>query len=316
MTFQTPSYESPHVKSSAGYLSQKNMDLIDLFIGSEGTLGVITLIEVALAVAPEHTAMFLAFFSSQDEAVRFAISIRSLNPTNVPFTVHSMEYFDNNTLSLLRGLKQEGKLDAVVTLPTTNSATAILSEFSYQDLERAIQFLQQPLEQFGSSLNGAVSGIDEHGKEQLRELRHAVPEGINKIVAQRKILVPETHKIGTDTSVPDEKLEAVISSYSNMLEASKLEYYMFGHIAENHLHVNLLPKTEEELVQGEKLAQKLAEEAVRLGGTVSAEHGIGKMKRSLLKIMFSDTEINQMLSTKRALDPNLILCPGNMMKVR
>jgi D-lactate dehydrogenase (cytochrome) len=101
-----------------------------------------------------------------------------------------------------------------------------------------------------------------------------------------------------------------------MLEASKLEYYMFGHIAENHLHVNLLPKTEEELVQGEKLAQELAEEAVRLGGTVSAEHGIGKMKRSLLKIVFSDTEINQMLSTKRALDPNLILCPGNMMKVR
>jgi D-lactate dehydrogenase (cytochrome) len=90
---------------------------------------------------------------------------------------------------------------------------------------------------------------------------------------------------------------------------------MFGHIAENHLHVNLLPKTEEELVQGEKLAQELAEEAVRLGGTVSAEHGIGKMKRSLLKIVFSDTEINQMLSIKRALDPNLILCPGNMMQV-
>jgi D-lactate dehydrogenase (cytochrome) len=123
------------------------------------------------------------------------------------------------------------------------------------------------------------------------------------------------HKLGTDTAVPDGKLELMLHSYSRMLEASGLEHYVFGHIAENHVHVNLLPMSPEELSKGERLVEELAMESVRLGGTVSAEHGIGKMKRRLLKIMFSEDEINQMLRTKRALDPNLILCRGNMVQI-
>jgi D-lactate dehydrogenase (cytochrome) len=314
ITFPIPSYESPPVKSAAGYLSHKDMDLIDLFIGSEGTLGVITLIEVALLPAPEHTAMFLAFFPSQDDAVKFTLSIRSVKAVDLAFTVHSMEYFDCNSLRLLRSLSDGGKFGIGISLPTSDSGTAILSEFAYDDLEQAIQHLQQPLETCGSSLSNAISGIDEQGRAHLLELRHAIPEAINKIVAQRKSIVPGTHKIGTDTSVPDEKLETMMRSYSDMLKASKLEHYMFGHIAENHLHVNLLPKNEDELARAETLAEKLAREAVQLGGTVSAEHGIGKMKRSLLKLMFSDVQIKQMLATKRALDPNLILCSGNIMQ--
>jgi D-lactate dehydrogenase (cytochrome) len=313
---QIPSYESPHVKSASGYFCKEKMDLIDLFIGSEGTLGVITLIEVALAIAPEQIAMFLAFFPSEDDAVGFAVRIRSLNTSDADLTVHSIEYFDSNCLSLLGRMKQEGKLKIGIRLPAQESAVAILCEFSYHDLQRAVQFLQQPLEEFRSSLDFAVSGTEEQGKEQLRELRHTVPEAINRIVAQRKMQIPGMHKIGTDTSVPDEKLGPMMESYSSLFKASNIEYYVFGHIAENHLHVNMLPKNQKELAGAERLAEELAKEAVGFGGTVSAEHGIGKMKRPLLKIMFSDAEINQMLTTKRALDPNLILCPGNIIQVR
>jgi D-lactate dehydrogenase (cytochrome) len=123
------------------------------------------------------------------------------------------------------------------------------------------------------------------------------------------------HKIGTDTSVSDEKFGDMMKFYAALLKDSNLEYYIFGHIAENHLHVNLLPRNQEELAKAEKLAWGLAEKAVDLGGTVSAEHGIGKMKRAFLKIMFSDSEIDQMLAIKRALDPNLILSPGNIIQV-
>jgi D-lactate dehydrogenase (cytochrome) len=154
--------------------------------------------------------------------------------------------------------------------------------------------------------------MGERGMGELRELRHAIPEAINKIVAERKLLVMGMHKIGTDTAVPDEKLRAVMNSYKVLLGQVNLEHYVFGHIAENHLHVNMLPKNAEELVESERLAEELARVAVEFGGTVSAEHGIGKMKRGLLEIMFSETEINQMFATKRALDPNLILCPGNI----
>lgn len=307
-----PSYESPHAKSAAGYSSADKMDLIDLFIGSEGTLGVITLIEVALTVAPDHTAMFLAFFLSEDQAVKFVLRVRSLKTPNAPLKVHSLEYLDSNSLDLLRRTRQESGLRVGVKLPEDRSATGILCEFSYKDLTEAIGFLQQPLEESGSSLESAVSGMEERTMTLLKELRHAVPETINKIVVQRKKQIQGMHKIGTDTSVPDDKLEPMIESYSQLLNASNLEYYLFGHIAENHLHVNILPKSAQELTQAERLAEELALEAVALGGTVSAEHGIGKMKKHLLKLMFSESAIDEMLATKRALDPNMILSPGNM----
>jgi D-lactate dehydrogenase (cytochrome) len=312
---QIPSYESPHVKSSAGYLSTEKMDLIDLFIGSEGTLGVITLIETALAIKPKHTAMFLAFFPSEDDAIAFAIRTRSLETSNAKLTVHSIEYFDSNCLNLLRRMKQEGKLKTGITLPTAESTAAILCEFSYHDLPAAVQSLQQPLEESRSSLSSSISAIETQGMEQLRQLRHAVPEAINKIVAERKMTVPGIHKIGTDTAVPGEKLKPMLESYSDMLRALNLEHYVFGHVAENHLHVNMLPKNQKELTEAQRLADEMATEAVTLGGTVSAEHGIGKMKRRLLEIMFSGSEIDQMVSTKRALDPNFILNRGDLIQI-
>ena len=310
-----PSYELPQVKSAVGYFSQKKMDLIDLFIGSEGTLGVVTLIEVALTVKPENTAMFLAFFPSSDEAIGFVLKIRSLKEIKQYLTVYSLEYFDANCLSLLRKLKGEGEVGTGIQFPETNSDAAVLCEFSYHDLTEAIEFIEKPLAEFGSSIDSAVSGVNEQSREELRKLRHAIPEAINKIVAQRKSLIPGMHKIGTDTAVPDEKLRPMMNSYNTLLKAANVENYVFGHIAENHLHVNILPRNFEELVEAERLAEKLAQMAVELGGTVSAEHGIGKMKIGLLKIMFTEAETNQMLATKRALDPNLILCPGNLFRV-
>ena len=314
-TVRIPSYELPHVKSAVGYFSQKKMDLIDLFIGSEGTLGVVTLIEVALTAKPENTAMFLAFFPSSDEAIGFVIKIRSLKEIESYLTVHSLEYFDANCLSLLRRLKREGEVGTGIQFSETNSGAAVLCEFSYHDLPKAVEFIEKPLAEFGSSLDRAVSGVNEQSREELRKLRHAIPEAINRIVAQRKSLIPGMHKIGTDTAVPDEKLRPMMNSYNTLLKAANLENYVFGHIAENHLHVNILPRNSEELVEAERLAEKLAKVAVELGGTVSAEHGIGKMKRGLLKIMFTEAEIDQMVATKRALDPNLILCPGNLFRV-
>jgi D-lactate dehydrogenase (cytochrome) len=311
-TIPIPSYESPHAKSTAGYLCMEKMDLIDLFIGSEGTLGVITLIEVALTVAPAHIAMFLAFFPSEDDAVGFVIRVRSLKDPNASLRVHSLEYLDHNSLDLLRKMRQDGGPGAGIKLPDEKTVGAILCEFSYQDLAEAVGFLQKPLEDFHSSLDNAVTGMDERTIELLKQLRHAIPESINKIVAQRKKQVQGMHKIGTDTSVPDEKLELMVKSYSQILKASNLEYYVFGHVAENHLHVNVLPRNQEELTQAERLAEELAREAVAFGGTVSAEHGIGKMKKHLLRLMFSESALNEMIATKRALDPNMILSPGNV----
>jgi D-lactate dehydrogenase (cytochrome) len=300
------------VKCVTGYFNQKGMDLIDLFIGSEGTLGVVTEVEVALTVAPEHVAMFLAFFPSQDAAVGFVQYVRTLGFVKGPLVIHSMEYIDSNSLNLLRSLAETSQLPTGIKLPTNKTCTAILSEFAYKDPVEAVQLLQAPLEKFGSSLETSVSGLGERDRDALKTFRHAIPESINKIVARRKNSIPGMHKISTDTAVPDDKLDSLMKQYAEQLAASNLEHYMFGHMAENHLHVNIIPRNSNELPKAEKLAEQLAREAVDLGGAVSGEHGIGKLKRKLLRIQFDDNAIRQMQETKKALDPSMILCPGNI----
>jgi D-lactate dehydrogenase (cytochrome) len=303
-----PTYESPNVKCTAGYYSRRNMDLLDLFIGSEGTLGAITQVEVALKVKPQ-TAMVLAFFPSTDDAVGFALNLRGERRNDAPLAVHSMEYFDENSLKLIRELKEIEEIRGGMRLP--DKAAAILCEFGYHDVD-AIQPLIEALQQFRSSADDAIVGMSQVDRDRLRALRHALPEAINRAIARRKSQIPGLHKLGTDTAVPNEKLLDLMNSYRRRLQDSALEHYVFGHIAENHLHVNILPRTLAELQVGEQLVQDMARDAVVLGGAVSAEHGIGKLKQGFLTMMYDETKIQQMKATKRALDPNWILCPGNV----
>lgn len=301
-----PRYERPNVKCATGYYSKTNMDLLDLFIGSEGTLGVITSVEIALKKKTQ-TAMFLAFFPSIDNATAFVIQVRSVARNSDKMSVNSLEYLDSNSLRLLHEINEDRKLG--MKLPA-NGAAAILSEF--ESTETAIEVLVEYLQLHHSPVDETISAIDERDKERLRTLRHAIPEAINRIIAKRKNDIPRLHKLGTDTAVPDERLIDIMNVYGKRLVESKLEHYVIGHIAENHLHVNILPRSLPELETGEQLVRILAQDAVAMGGVVSAEHGIGKMKRSFMRIMFQDEEIQGMIATKRAIDPNWILCRGNI----
>jgi D-lactate dehydrogenase (cytochrome) len=303
-----PKYERPKVKCATGFYNSTNMDLIDIFIGSEGTLGVITEIEIALQIKPK-TAMFLAFFPSMEDATAFVIEERSKKKDKGPLSIHSMEYIDKNSLGLIHEIKEDHKLG--IRLPESPTAS-ILCEFGYADIEPAIQQLIESLSKFHSSADNAISGIDEGDKNRLKALRHAVPESINRMIAKRKKDIPGLHKLGTDTAVPDDKLLELMKLYNQKLIESRLEHYVVGHLAENHLHVNILPTSQEELIDGERLVRDLAKSAVALGGAVSAEHGIGKMKREFMMLMYSDAEVGEMIRLKRALDPNWILSRGNL----
>jgi D-lactate dehydrogenase (cytochrome) len=302
-----PSYIRPDVKCATGYYSKPGMDIIDLFIGSEGTLGVITSIEIALKTKPQ-TVMFLAPFPSINDAVSFVIYIRTAKDSLKSLSILSLEYLDPNSFRLLHEINEDQKL----RMKIPSGSAAILSEFAYTDLEEAMQFIIEALQKFNSPMNDTISGLDERDKERLRTLRHSIPEAINSIIAKRKKNIPSLHKLGTDTAVANNRLLELMTSYKEKLDRSELEYYVIGHIAENHLHVNVIPKSLPELKTAESLVQDLAHEAVDLGGAVSAEHGIGKLKSEFMNIMYSKKEIEQMIATKRALDPNWIMSPGNM----
>jgi len=91
-----------------------------------------------------------------------------------------------------------------------------------------------------------------------------------------------------------------------------LEYVIFGHVGNNHVHVNILPRSMDELARGKALYLKWAEQIVAMGGSVSAEHGIGKIKVPLLETMFGPEGIAAMREVKRMFDPEGILNLGNL----
>jgi D-lactate dehydrogenase (cytochrome) len=91
-----------------------------------------------------------------------------------------------------------------------------------------------------------------------------------------------------------------------------LDYVIFGHIGDNHLHVNILPETSADYQKGRELYLAWALDIVKLGGTVAAEHGIGKLKAPMLEIMFNSHDIDGMRALKQVFDPELQLNPGNL----
>ena len=104
----------------------------------------------------------------------------------------------------------------------------------------------------------------------------------------------------------------MLQIYSDALETADLEWVAFGHIGNNHIHINIMPRNESELQRGLALYAQFAAKAVAFGGTVSAEHGIGKMKIKFLELMYSPHHLKEMRAVKFALDPGNMLNPGNI----
>ncbi|MBN1257273.1 MAG: FAD-binding oxidoreductase, partial [Planctomycetes bacterium] len=100
--------------------------------------------------------------------------------------------------------------------------------------------------------------------------------------------------------------------YRATLDAVGLDYVIFGHIGQNHLHVNILPRNEEEYLQGKEIYKGFATQAVAFGGTISAEHGLGKLKTFLLPFLYGEAGIAEMRTTRKLFDPAGLLNQGTL----
>ncbi|RME05529.1 MAG: FAD-binding oxidoreductase, partial [Deltaproteobacteria bacterium] len=127
------------------------------------------------------------------------------------------------------------------------------------------------------------------------------PEALARLFSQARLGPP-----------PRSPEEALTLAWQRLVGVSRIEHAGFGHIGQNHIHLNLLPKDRIEEVVATELYRKLAHLAVSLGGSVSAEHGIGKRKRDLLELQVGRRGIERMRKIKQALDPGGILCSGNL----
>ena len=306
-----PTYRRPNVrKNVSGFFNERPLDAIDLFIGSEGSLGVITEIELSLLPKPEGYFSGIVFFNQHERLLAFVDEAKSVSfdtrrqGAGVPLDASLIEYFDDRALSFIAEKFPEtpvGMAGAIFFEQETTAENEDVLLEAWNDL----------LEKHNADVDVSWFTTTDQDREKMRAFRHALPVSVNERVVRNK-----QKKIGTDMAVPDEAFAGFLRFYKEMLDASGIEYVIFGHIGDCHLHANLLPKTSEEAERSRHLYGRFIAQAVMLGGAVSAEHGIGKLKSKYLYVMMGERYMNEMAELKRTFDPNAILGRGNMIEER
>ena len=305
-----PGYVMPQTKNTAGFFAAPGMDMIDLFIGSEGLFGVITQIEVAL-VARHDSVSVVQFLPSDEAAIDFVIALRQEAAIRPEF----IEFYDANALKLLRAKQIDNPKFIDMPQIPEGAGAAVFYDIAFSGAEAKPDFawLKAITERCGARLSDTWAGYERRDLARFRHFRHALPESVNAVIGERKKTYPGLHKLGTDLAVPDESLREIWRFYRSKLDTAGLEWVAFGHIADNHFHVNILPRDMDDLAKGLAIYKLFAEKAVALKGSVSAEHGIGKMKKKFLPVMFSREDMAEMKALKLALDPAAMLNPGDIL---
>ncbi|MBI4874149.1 MAG: FAD-binding oxidoreductase [Acidobacteria bacterium] len=293
--FDLPALPVPgSTKHSAGFRLAPGMDWVDLFAGSEGTLGVI--LEAELRLLPQPAGLFtgVVFFPSGEGVLDAVDAWRGVAGLRM------IEYLDRASLDLLRPKYAE--------IPR-GAGGALLFEQDLDDAgEEEMERWDQRLESAGALVEGSWFAASAQDRERFRRFRHALPETVNDLVRRNGFL-----KLGSDYAVPPERNREMLTFYRRLLEAEFAgRYVIFGHIGDAHVHVNILPASDGEFERGRELMLEFARQAVALGGTVGAEHGLGKRKAALLALQYRPGEIEAMKRVKRRLDPQWLLGRGTL----
>ena len=305
-----PGYDMPKTKNTAGFFAAPGMDMIDLFIGSEGLFGVVSQIEVALDQMHDGVSV-VQFLPSDTAALDFVIALRD----EAGFAPEFLEFYDGNALALLRAKQIDSpKFIDMPTIPEDAGAAIFYDiAFDADDPNPDFSKLKEVTARCGSSLDNSWAGYERRDLARFRHFRHALPETVNAVIGERKKTYPGLHKLGTDLAVPNDSLREIWTFYRSKLDTAGLEWVAFGHIGDNHFHVNIMPKDMDDLAKGLAIYVDFAKKAVELGGTVSAEHGVGKMKKKFLSVMYTPEQMDEMKALKLALDPQAMFNPGDIL---
>jgi len=281
-------------KNSAGYYLPADVEWVDLLAGSEGTLGIITRAEVQLLPEPASILSGVIFFPSDTDALEAIEEWRGVSELRL------LEFLDGYALDFLR----PGYPD----IPDAARAALMIEQNLESEEDDEIDRWAQRLDERNAFGETSWFGFRAADHERFRELRHTLAATVTDIPRRRGYA-----KFSTDFAVPFRYHRELYARYKQRCEQIfPGKYTIFGHAGDANNHINLLPTSEEEARRGEELMYEFAQYVVSLGGTVAAEHGIGKTKTDLLKLMYSSDEIEAMKDVKRQLDPQWLLGRGNI----
>jgi len=329
-TVPLPRLAMPDVpKRSAGYFVQPGMDLVDLFVGSEGTLGVIVDTVLRTAPRPAGACRALVPMSGEPAAIALVDELRrasqatwaSRDPAGLD--VSAIEHVDGRSIEVLRQDGVDRRLD--ISIPATAGALLII-EIELPTAAEAPELWSQLESARESSapdtpLTRLCRLLDRHGvlddtelalpHERARaakfaELREAVPSGVNRRVAQaRHDIDPRIHKTAADMIVPFARFGELMATCRRLFAERSLDLAVWGHISDGNVHPNVIPHRAGDMEHAQEAILALGAEVIRMGGCPLAEHGVGRsaMKQALVGMLYGDEGVDAMRRVKLSLDP-------------
>jgi len=274
------------IKNVTGY------NLTQLFVGSEGTLGVVTEIILRLIPQPQSSGSVLAAFSDLDDAATLVNRILQAGVT--PAVI---EIMDNMTIQTVDDYLGTG-------LPRDAAALLLIQVDGVREaVEQELKTVADLCHDNKATLVEVARTEDE--EETLWEARRSISPSLTRV---------RPNKLGEDISVPREAIPDVVRCIQEISRQRDLPIVIFGHISDGNLHPNILfdQGDPEEVERVEGASEDIFEAATAVGGTLSGEHGIGLLKQKYLRLDLPTETIKVMLTIKRALDPNNIMNPGKI----
>jgi FAD/FMN-containing dehydrogenase len=293
--FPTPTIRLPATtKNSAGYYLRPNLEWVDLLAGSEGTLAIVTEAELKLFPEPAAILSGVIFFPSADLALKAVEAWRGIPELRL------LEFMDERSLALLRARYPD--------IPAAAGAALLIEQNLRSEDDEEVDLWTARLSDSAAFEDESWFGFTAADRERFREFRHALPTSVLDLTRRSGF-----QRFGTDFAVPLDRTRDLYAYYVRHCdEVVPARYFIFGHVGDANVHVDLIPATPEQAKKTEELMHHLARYVVSLGGTVAAEHGIGKVKTDLLKLMYSPAEIEAMREVKRRLDPEWLLGRGTI----
>ncbi|MCC7053381.1 MAG: FAD-binding oxidoreductase [Gemmatimonadaceae bacterium] len=287
-------------KNTVGYAPVH--DLVDWFVGSEGTLGVILEAELALLDLPAWVIGLAIPFPTIGDALAFVVAARE----SAALAPRCLEFLDAGAFAIARAAAQDPGWAA-------GASALIYTELSGRDGD------EPPLDDWLALAHAHHAAEDDirvyDGEAALRDarrLRHAVPATMHERAAPHR--ASGGRRVSTDWAVPYRLLGRALAASQAAVESRGLEQPVtFGHAGNGHPHQNFIARDAAELERITDAVGETLREVIRLGGTVAAEHGIGKVKARWLPLQVSPTQRALMRAVKHELDPHGLLAPGNIL---
>jgi D-lactate dehydrogenase (cytochrome) len=309
-----PTYSIPNVtKNVAGPVIRDDMHPIDLFIGTNGIFGITTEVTLRLKRAPHQIISMIVFCRSMDQALELIqLCQQQRSRQNFPIPM-SVEYLDDRASNIMK-MKDD-------QIPDETKSIVMLEQdiYSAPEMELALEYWAQKFDE----LNIKDTFIAQTHKEieHHKELRHHVPEfiiSLTKSLGQALVV--------TDYAVPENKIREIFTyavekgdEFEEFQNSSKdiLGYAFFAHAGDSHIHLSLIPQSNYEAEYANSMMVAIMRKIVKMGGTIAAEHGLGKKKfegKPALHLQYGESGIEEVTAMKIAIDPYKLLNPNNLVE--